>query len=42
VPRAQEATAISIRIPSALLAVLKKFAEREGVGYQVLCSSLVP
>jgi predicted DNA binding CopG/RHH family protein len=36
VPRAQEATAISIRIPSALLVLLKKFAEREGVGYQVL------
>ncbi|HET7505385.1 MAG TPA: CopG family antitoxin [Kofleriaceae bacterium] len=36
VPRAQEATAISIRIPRALLALLKKFAEREGVGYQVL------
>lgn len=36
VPRAQEATAISIRMPNALLTVLKKFAEREGVGYQVL------
>jgi predicted DNA binding CopG/RHH family protein len=36
VPRAQEATAISIRMPNALLAVLKKFAEREGIGYQVL------
>ena len=36
VPRAQEATAISIRIPNALLTVLKKFAEREGIGYQVL------
>jgi len=36
VPRAHEATAISIRIPNALLALLKKFAEREGIGYQVL------
>jgi predicted DNA binding CopG/RHH family protein len=36
VPRAREATAISIRMPTALLTVLKKFAEREGVGYQVL------
>lgn len=36
VPRAQEVTAISIRMPNALLTVLKKFAEREGLGYQVL------
>ena len=36
VPRAQEATAISLRMPKALLALLKKFAEREGLGYQVL------
>jgi predicted DNA binding CopG/RHH family protein len=36
VPRAGEATAISIRMPTALLTVLKKFAEREGIGYQVL------
>jgi predicted DNA binding CopG/RHH family protein len=36
VPRAPEATAISIRMPTALLTVLKKFAEREGIGYQVL------
>jgi hypothetical protein len=36
VPRAAEATAISIRFPNALLALLKKFAEREGIGYQVL------
>lgn len=35
-PRAREATAISIRMPTALLTVLKKFAEREGIGYQVL------
>lgn len=36
IPRAREATAISIRMPTALLSLLKKFAEREGVGYQVL------
>lgn len=36
VPREQEATAISIRMPKALLALLKQFAERQGVGYQVL------
>jgi predicted DNA binding CopG/RHH family protein len=36
VAREQEATAIGIRMPKALLALLKKFAEREGVGYQVL------
>jgi predicted DNA binding CopG/RHH family protein len=36
VPRAREATAISLRMPTALLTVLKKFAEREGIGYQVL------
>lgn len=36
VPREQEATAISLRMPKALLALLKKFAEREGIGYQVL------
>lgn len=36
VPRAGEATAISIRMPTTLLTVLKKFAEREGIGYQVL------
>lgn len=36
VPRAQEATAISLRMPTALLELLKKFAEREGIGYQVL------
>jgi predicted DNA binding CopG/RHH family protein len=36
VPRAREATAISLRMPTALLIVIKKFAEREGIGYQVL------
>ena len=36
IPRAQEAEAISIRMPKALLGVLKAFAERERIGYQVL------
>jgi hypothetical protein len=36
VPRAHESVAISIRIPKTLLTLLKKFAEREGIGYQVL------
>src|SRR5215510_13983058 len=36
VPRAQEAIAISIRMPKAMLTVLKRFAERGGIGYQVL------
>jgi predicted DNA binding CopG/RHH family protein len=36
IPRAKEATAISLRMPTALLELLKKFAEREGIGYQVL------
>ncbi|MCW5802155.1 MAG: hypothetical protein KIT31_07190 [Deltaproteobacteria bacterium] len=31
-----EAQAISIRMPKKLLVILKKFAEREGIGYQVL------
>ena len=36
VARSEEAQAISIRMPKKLLVILKKFAEREGVGYQVL------
>ncbi len=36
VPQAKAATAISIRLPASMLEVLKAFAEREGVGYQVL------
>ena len=36
VTQAKAATAISIRLPTAMLEVLKAFAEREGVGYQVL------
>jgi predicted DNA binding CopG/RHH family protein len=36
VPRARAATAIRLRMPAALLTILKRFAEREGIGYQVL------
>ena len=36
VPMSGAATPISIRVPAKMLAILKAFAEREGVGYQVL------
>ncbi len=36
VPRAAESQPISLRLPKALLALLRGFAEREGIGYQVL------
>ena len=36
IPRAQASTAISLRVPTQMIAILKAFAEREGVGYQVL------
>ena len=36
IPKAGASTAISLRIPTPMLAILKAFAEREGVGYQVL------
>lgn len=36
VPRAKASEAISLRLPLPMLAVLKEFARREGVGYQVL------
>ena len=36
VPRASETEAISLRVPEVMLAILKEFAAREGVGYQVL------
>jgi hypothetical protein len=35
-PRAKETEAISLRLPKAMLAILKEFARRDGVGYQVL------
>jgi len=36
VPRAAESKAISIRLPVTMLQLLRGFAEREGIGYQVL------
>jgi hypothetical protein len=36
IPRAASAILISIRVPAQMLGVLKAFARREGVGYQVL------
>ena len=36
VPRTGESVAISIRIPKDMLSILKEFAKRKGVGYQVL------
>jgi hypothetical protein len=36
VPRARQAVAISLRVPAPMLTILKEFARREGIGYQVL------
>jgi hypothetical protein len=36
VPRAKESTAISLRLPVQMVAILKEFARRLGIGYQVL------
>jgi hypothetical protein len=36
VPRAGESEAISLRMPTMLLHILKEFARRQGIGYQVL------
>jgi hypothetical protein len=36
VPRAKESVAISLRLPVKMVAVLKEFAQRAGIGYQVL------
>jgi len=36
VPRASESVAISIRLPKQLLALLREFARRKRIGYQVL------
>ena len=36
IPRARASTPISLRVPEQMLRILKLFAEREGVGYQVL------
>jgi hypothetical protein len=36
IPRVGGSTPISLRLPNQMLEILKAFAEREGVGYQVL------
>jgi hypothetical protein len=36
VPRQGETASISMRVPKAMLNILREFARREGVGYQVL------
>lgn len=36
VPRAKESIAISIRLPRLMVELLKEFARRSGIGYQVL------
>ncbi len=36
VPRASESTQINIRLPRQMVEILKEFARRSGIGYQVL------
>lgn len=36
IPRVGASTTISLRMPTQMLAILKAFARRDGVGYQVL------
>jgi hypothetical protein len=36
VPRARESVAISIRLPRQMVEILREFARRAGIGYQVL------
>lgn len=36
IPRVGVSTAISVRVPNQMLAVLREFARREGIGYQML------
>jgi hypothetical protein len=36
VPRAKESMQINIRLPCVMVAILKEFARRSGIGYQVL------
>ncbi|MSR52943.1 MAG: hypothetical protein EXS09_06585 [Gemmataceae bacterium] len=36
VPNAKESVPISLRVPAPMLLILKEYARREGVGYQVL------
>ena len=36
VPGAKASESISLRLPKPMLAILKEFARREGIGYQVM------
>lgn len=36
VPRSGESVPVTMRIPKAMLDILREFARREGIGYQVL------
>ena len=36
IPRVKASTMISLRVPAQMLTILKIFARREGIGYQVL------
>jgi hypothetical protein len=36
IPRIGASTTISLRMPTQMLSILKAFAQREGIGYQVL------
>lgn len=36
VPKSAQSTAISVRLPKDMLRILREFARREGIGYQVL------
>lgn len=36
VPRQRESVAISLRLPAKMLDILREFARRRGIGYQVL------
>lgn len=36
IPRVGASTSISLRVPNDMLAILKAFARRQGIGYQVL------
>lgn len=36
IPNVKESVPISLRVPATMLLILKEYARREGVGYQVL------
>jgi len=41
IPRVADSVPISIRLPRQMIAILKEFARREGIGYQVLIKQWV-